>query len=116
MLIDLCDFWLFTVNTYLPDLKSCRLSFLQQILSEEKRLLTLDEIKGIRLRKAYDEYVVRNVWKLVRGDAHLRSYMPAEDMDLGRYPNRDWFWAVCFTVVPTWSKQYVRKVVANRIA
>ena len=93
----------FLVNVFLPDLKKCRLSFLQAILSEEKKSLDNDQVQTRQLIKHYEEFAVHNVWDLVKSSATLRSYLPSNEMDLKRFPNRDWFWGVALTVVPHWA-------------
>ncbi len=32
----------------------------------------------------------------------------------GRYPDRAWFWAVVFTIIPEWAQQYYDQVLKNR--
>ena len=41
----------------------------------------------------------------------LRKYMPDDEMDAGRYPDRDWFWNTLCTVLPKYSKKFIDKVV-----
>ena len=35
-------------------------------------------------------------------------------MDLYRYPDRDFFWSICFTVQPNWAQAYFDKVMKKR--
>ena len=44
----------------------------------------------------------------------LRRYLPAEEMDLGRYPDRRFFWGIAFTVQPRWANIYFEKVIEQR--
>jgi hypothetical protein len=32
--------------------------------------------------------------------------MPYEEMRIGRYPDRDYFWGMAFTLNPQWSNKY----------
>ena len=40
--------------------------------------------------------------------------MPTAEMDQGRYPDRAWFWATTFTIIPEWAQQYYDQVLKNR--
>ena len=65
--------------------------------------------------KHYEEFAVHNVWNLVKSSATLRSYLPSDDMNLKKFPNREWFWGVALTEEPHWANKYVRKVLDNRM-
>ena len=67
------------------------------------------------MKKSNDEFAVNNLWELVKSDANLRSYLPADEMDFGRYPDRDFFWGIAFTVIPAWAKKYYEQVRVNRM-
>ena len=32
--------------------------------------------------------------------------MPDEEMDLDRFPDKEFFWGVAFTIIPEWSNKY----------
>ena len=40
--------------------------------------------------------------------------MPTDDIAEGRYPDREFFWGVAFTVLPKWSNEYTRLVMEER--
>jgi len=42
--------------------------------------------------------------------------LPAEEMDEGEYPDRSFFWGICFTVVPTWANSYYERVIEKKRA
>ena len=87
-------------KTFLPEYKSCTLSFLQDILTDEKLSLDADQVKTRPIKKQYEEFCVKNVWPLCKKSKILNDYLPVEEMEKGRYPNRDFFWGIAFTVVP----------------
>ena len=87
---------------------------MQEIVADEKEHLDNDQVKMVKLKDTWEEFAVSNVWKLVRTDMHLRSYLPADEMDAGRYVDRDFFWGIAFTVCRTWAYQYVRQAIARR--
>ena len=82
--------------------------FLQAILEETKSSLNAHEVRICeRIRDWLPEYSCRHVWPLVRTDATLRKYLPAEEMDLGRFPDRRFMWGIINTFHPDWVESYV---------
>ena len=91
------------------------MSFLQQILEDEKKcLLASQVIPCSRIRDTLPEYAVKNVWHQVRDDATLREYLPTEEMDLQRWPDRKFLWGVLNTLRGDWVEQYVSKTQKQR--
>ena len=41
-------------------------------------------------------------------------YLPAEEMDEGFHPDREFFWGVCFTQLPQWSNEYYDRVIDKK--
>lgn len=35
-------------------------------------------------------------------------------MNEGRFPNKEWFWSICYTVIPEWTSAYKKQVLENR--
>ena len=54
----------------------------------------------------YEEYAVKNVYNLVRTSKALQEYLPTEEMENKRYPDRAWFWGICFATIPDWANEY----------
>ena len=94
----------------MPSIRNCRLRFLQKILSDEKDVLKTHEVKVRNFNPNYAEYAVKNVWHLVRNAEEIQEYMPLDEMRLGRFPDKQWFWGVCFTLIPAWARSYDKKV------
>ena len=89
-------------------MKYTRMTFLQQILEDKKKCLTGAEVHPCaRVRDWLPEYAPKNVWHQVRGDPGLVAYLPDEEMDLGRWPDRRFFWGVLSTLRRAWVEQYV---------
>ena len=75
------------------------MTFLQLVLEDEKKCLLGSQVKlSNQIRDSLPEYAVKNVWPQVRNDPLLAKYMPTEEMDLGRCPDRRWFWVVLSTL------------------
>jgi hypothetical protein len=60
------------------------------------------------------EYAIRNVWNQVKNHREFVSYMPSNEIELERYPDRKFFWGVALTIIPKWSRTYIQQVVHQR--
>ena len=99
---------------WLPDLEQCRLSFLQKVLTEEKKSLEFDQVKLRKVDDHWNDWSVKNVWPLVCSNVEMCQYLPSEEMAEGRFPDKLFFWGVLFTVLPVWSNDYYDQVVRKR--
>ena len=63
----------------------------------------------------WNDWSVKNVWSLIRSNTEVCEYLPTEEMNEGRFPDKTFFWGVVFTVLPKWSTSYYEKVVAKRL-
>ena len=54
------------------------------------------------------EYAIKHVWPQVRCDAELHKYLPSKELDLGRWPDRRFFWGILSTLQSDWVKEYSR--------
>ena len=52
----------------------------------------------------------------MKSDARLCRYLPTCEMNVGRYPNREYFWGVAFTIIPIWANQSTKLVMSKRYA
>ena len=86
------------------------MNFLQQLLSEEKHTLKQAEITAMPVHKHWPEFAISNVWPQVSHHERLRKYMPTDEMDQQRWPDREFFWNVLFTILPEWAEAYVTAV------
>ena len=113
---DLYDYMTKFQGYWLPKFKSCRLSFLQQIALEKKKVVLVSD-DNFRLYKVDDkwaEWAVRNIYPKVKDNLALREYLPHAEMDQNWMPDWIWFWGVLIYVLPVWSKQYYDSVVNVR--
>ena len=60
------------------------------------------------------EYAPKNVWHKVRDDPEVVQYMPSDEMDLGRWPDRRFFWGVLSTVRRDYLEEYVTRCCKQR--
>ena len=68
----------------------------------------------MNFEKNWNEFAVKNVYKLVKTDKDLMSYMPSEEMDEDRFPDKYYFWNLMNTLRPTWTEKYIEMVMTNR--
>ncbi len=59
------------VNCFLPEKTHCRLSFLQDILCDKKKVYTKEQVQDRVISKNYEEYALKNVYPLVRNSRLL---------------------------------------------
>ena len=70
--------------------------FLKQVLKEEKKLLSLNEVKYVNVPH-YDELSVKRFWPRLREDKTLMKYMPDFNTE-DKIPDRVYFWNIANTV------------------
>ena len=100
------------VRLHLPCKKLCTLYFLQQIMSGEKKAYQSRHVVNSNAPNYRYEFVVKNVYHLVQDNHELCQYLPTDEMDEGRFPDRQFFWQVVQTCHPNWVSQYYE--LANR--
>lgn len=83
---------------YIPPDKHVNKDFLQQILSNKKKLLKQNQFKFIKVPK-YDELSVKTFWELSKIDEELVRYFP-DAVSEQWLPDRDYFFNVLNTLYP----------------
>ena len=63
--ISSCDNIDLIVLMWLPTKKYCRLSFLQDIITEKKKYFLIENIHLLDVKKVWREWAVKNVWPMV---------------------------------------------------
>lgn len=46
----------------------------------------------------------------------MQEYLPVDEMEEGRFPDREFFWGVALTTCPNWANLYIEKVIKARHA
>ena len=67
------------------------------------------------MNKNYEEFAVKNVYYLVKDSKAMKEYLPTSEMDIGKMPDRVFFWGIAFTQLPTWAARYYKEVLKNRM-
>ena len=69
--------------------------FLKSILTEERELLEMNDVKWINVGK-YDELSVKEIWPQMQDDQDFLRHFPAE-FPKGRLPDRTYFFNILNT-------------------
>ena len=81
--------------------------FLKQVLSGEKRLFELKQVKFINV-PVYDELAIKHIYPLARDEPNLMLYFP-DKLPQGRMPERNYFWNVFNTL----NEEYVGRLIKH---
>ena len=89
----------------LPVLKFCNLSYLQEILTDTKQALKLDEVQGPRPAiLKYKEFAPKRVMPVIVKDPNVMRYFPEEVREQGHaFSDRIFTWTVLFKVKREWA-------------
>ena len=99
---------------WLPIKYKCPLPFLQGILSGVKEAYETKEITNLNIKDSWHELAVKNVWPHLKHDQQVRKYLPAEEMDLGKFPDKKFFWGVISTLKLEWAQKFKDDVTKKR--
>ena len=77
---------------------------MQAILSGEKKHIKTHEIKMRRTEKYWGEFAVKNVYHLFKDNEAVQEYLPMDEMDQGRYPDRMFVWGILYTLNYDWAE------------
>ena len=104
---DFVQYFRHQLQLYVPPEKMLNRDFIKQLLTEEKKLLELREVRHVQVPR-YDELSVKKFWPLMQPDAGFMQYMPDPTAD-GRLPEREYFW----NVLNTGQTAYVQQLIAH---
>ena len=90
------------------------MKFLQDIIAGDKAYYHNSDIKLLNIRKCWSELAIKNIWPLVKDNQKLAKYLPVDEMELGRYPDREWFWKVLATTLPDYAEKIHDQVTEGR--
>ena len=87
--------------------------FLRQILLEQKKLLTLAEVKMVEVPK-FQELSVQNLYPKFQNKPEMMIYFP-DQLPKGRMPDRSYFFNVMNTLYPEYTQQLIQHANSNRV-
>ena len=98
---------MFVVQLYLPPDTMINKDFLKAVLSDQKKLLKLNELRCVAVPK-FDELSVKNIFPLIMQDKSVMQYFP-DEYPKGRVPDREY----TFNVLNSLQPEYVQKMVTH---
>ena len=52
------------------------------------------------IKEGWNEFAIKNIWQYIKDDLQLQEYLSWEEMKEGRFPDKQFFWEVAFTIKP----------------
>ena len=101
-----------SVQLYVPPDLMINKDFLRKILTEEKKLLTLNEKKEVNVAR-FDELSVKQLYPKFKNDASFMAYFP-DSLPKGRLPDRTYFFNVMNTLYPEYTQSLIQTANNNR--
>ena len=86
--------------------------FLKEILTNQKALLRLDQVKRISVPQ-FDELSVIKLWPMLQSDEKFMRYFPKK-MAKGRVPDREYFFNLVNTFQPSYLQQIIKHANSQR--
>ena len=100
------------VQLYLPPDWMLNKDFLKEILTNQKALLRLDQVKRISVPQ-FDELSVIKLWPMLQSDEKFMRYFPKK-MAKGRVPDREYFFNLVNTFQPSYLQQIIKHANSQR--
>ena len=110
---DFVQYFRHQLQLYVPPEKMLNRDFIKQLLTEEKKLLELREVRHVQVPR-YDELSVKKFWPFMQPDAAFMQYMPDPTAD-GRLPEREYFWNVLNTAQPAYVQRLIQHANEQRM-
>lgn len=86
--------------------------FLKEILTDQKSLLRLDQVKRVSVPQ-FDELSVIKLWPMLQSDEKFMRYFPKK-LAKGRVPDREYFFNLVNTFQPSYLQQIVKHAHSQR--
>lgn len=102
---DFIKFFKDSLQLYVPPEKYINKDFLKQVFTEEKQLLSNDEVKTVNV-PLYDELSVKKFYPMVLGEKEVMKYLPDPTPDM-RLPDRKYFFNILNTLKPEYMKNVI---------
>lgn len=83
-------------------------------MTEEKQAYNSSAIQTANVKQYWAEFAVKNAYPNVMTDFDLCAYLPTDQINRRKYPDRQFFWNICNIVRPDFAKEYTKQVMKNR--
>lgn len=80
--------------------------FLKQVLTEEKRLMPISDVRFINV-PMYDELSVKRMWPDMKNSPDFMRFFP-DKLPIGRLPDRDYFFNMLNTCNPAYVAELIK--------
>ena len=94
------------MNVFLPTMKGTKLSFMRDILADNKLHLKQNEVIRLDI-PGYQELSVKNLYEDATKDPVLAKYLPTKEKLSNKLPEREFF----FGIMCTLRKQYMKDII-----
>ncbi len=94
------------MGIFLPSIQGTTLSFLKDILKDEKRALRTNEVVHLDI-PLYAEISVKNLYEDALADPDVSKYLPSKEQMSGKLPERAFF----FGVLGTLKRHYLTEII-----
>ena len=72
------------------------------------------KILSLNTKDSWHELAVKNVWPHLKNDQEVRKYLPADEMDMGKYTDKKFFCGVISTLKQDWAQKFKDEVMKKR--
>ena len=97
----------YLVQLYVPPEYMINKDFLKEVLTEDKDLLELKEVRWINV-PLFDELSVIKSWPMTKENKQIMKYFPTK-LPKGRVPDREYY----FNILNTFQPQYVDQIIRH---
>ncbi len=94
------------MGIFLPSINGTSLSFLKDILKDEKRALRTNEVIHLDVPQ-YTEISVKNLYEDAMADQEISRYLPSKQQMSGKLPERAFF----FGILGTLKRHYLTEII-----
>ena len=109
----LLDLNVSVVRYFLPDADNTNLTFYQQVLTGEKKCLSLDSVHP-EVVPTFPEITVKNLYAALQKDPKTLEFIPDQTSGKKLKLQKSFLWTLICTLRPEWAKALVKACVDSR--
>ena len=109
----LLDLNVIVVQYFLPDADNTNLTFYQQVLTGEKKCLSLDSVHP-EVVPTFPEITVKNLYAALQKDPKTLEFIPDQASGKKLKLQKSFLWTLICTLRPEWAKALVKACVDSR--
>ena len=101
------------MDYFVPDHKDANLSYYQQVLTGEKKVLLIKHCHPIE-PPTWPEITVKNLYEAIKKDQQLMKYIPDQTAGKKLKLSKYFLWNVIMALRPKWGKMLVNSCIEAR--